>query len=72
MIRKECGEKDKPLFDLALIESTYPDGSRALYSRFSLQFYGLVPEYTDDGGHLNNLGRFTVAEQLIHLLSRVQ
>ncbi len=58
-----------PLFDLATIESTYPDGARETAGADTL--YTLVPEYTSDGGHLNELGRVVVARGLIRTLAKV-
>lgn len=60
----------EPLFDLALLESTRPDGSRATIQREGQDVPFLVPEYTDDGGHLNPLGQRRAAEQLLALLAR--
>jgi lysophospholipase L1-like esterase len=31
----------------------------------------MVPEYTDDGGHLNEKGRKRVAEQMLIILAEV-
>lgn len=59
------------LFDLALFESTLPDGRRATFSKDGKTYYRLVPEYTNDGGHLNESGRKIVAEQLLIFLSRI-
>jgi lysophospholipase L1-like esterase len=58
------------LFDLAAIESTYPDGTRKRVSRGGDTFYSLVGGYTDDGGHLNAEGRRRVAEQLLVFLAQ--
>lgn len=59
MLRKEYKGK-APIFDLAKIESTCPDGKTS---------YAMVPDYTYDGGHLNETGRKKVAEQLLVLLA---
>lgn len=69
-IRSEYGAKD-PVFDLAKIESTLPDGSRASFTKDGRTYYSLAPQYTDDGGHLNEIGRKWVAEQLLILLANV-
>lgn len=68
MIRKEFGGKDA-IFDLAKIESTFPDGAMATFNKDGETFYSIVPEYTNDSGHLNEVGRKIVAEQLLLLLS---
>ncbi|MBM4332165.1 MAG: hypothetical protein FJ117_13250 [Deltaproteobacteria bacterium] len=59
----------EPIFDLAKIESTRPDGSRASYAKDGKQYDCLAPEYTDDGGHLNAQGRRIAAEQLLIFLA---
>jgi hypothetical protein len=69
-IRKEYGGKE-PVFDLALIESTRPDGSRASFKHEDGLYYSLAPEYTYDGGHLNETGRKIAAEKLLVLLSNL-
>jgi len=55
----------EPIFDLAKIESTYPDGSRSIFKDSGKEYYSLVPEYTYDYGHLNELGRGRVAKELL-------
>jgi len=57
------------LFDLAEIESTHMDGKRAVYFIDGKQYYALVPEYTDDGGHLNSTGRSIVADKFLLFIS---
>ena len=59
----------EPVFDLAKLESTYPDGSRETFTEQDKPYYSLVPDYTDDGGHLNSVGRKIVAEQLLLFLA---
>ena len=51
----------EPLFDLAGIESTLPDGTRCTQFLDRNRTPGLIPEYTNDGGHLNDVGRAIVA-----------
>jgi len=58
----------KPILDIAEIESTYPDGSRATFESEGKTYYFLVSDYTYDIGHLNDLGRKKVAEKLLLLL----
>jgi hypothetical protein len=60
-----------PLFDLAKLESTRPDGSRTFFMRGADTVYTLVPEYTDDGGHFVVISRRMVAEQLLIFLARL-
>lgn len=60
-----------PLFDLALMQSIRADGSRA-YSRYRGQnVYMLAPEWTYDGGHLNDEAKYRMAEQLLVFLARL-
>ena len=70
LLREEFG-KEKLLFDLALIEATFPDGSGNVHQKDGQSFQALVLEYTYDGGHLNEKGRRIVAEQLIIFLSNL-
>lgn len=58
-----------PIFDLARLESTRPDGSLAYSVRLGKRVEMLAPEWTNDGGHLNALGRRYVAEQLLVFLA---
>lgn len=60
-----------PIFDLARIESTRPDGSRAYIMRGADTIYTLAPELTTDGGHLNPLAQRLAAEQFLVLLARL-
>ena len=63
-------DKD-PILDIAMIESTYPDGTCSTFEADGKTYYSLVPEYTTDGGHLNEIGRKKVAEQLVLLLANL-
>lgn len=54
-----------PIFDLAAIMSTYPDGRRESFRMNGAVYYSLVPEFTDDGGHLNQVGRTYAAAGLV-------
>jgi hypothetical protein len=60
-----------PILDIAKIESTFPDGTRNSFEVDGKTYYSLVPEYTYDGGHLNEVGRKKVAEQLLLLLANL-
>ncbi|HJQ19122.1 MAG TPA: SGNH/GDSL hydrolase family protein [Gemmatimonadaceae bacterium] len=68
LMRAAYGGKE-PLFDLAAIESTRPDGSRSFEPRGRDTVFTLAPDYTDDGGHLNARGRRLAATQLLQLLA---
>lgn len=70
MLRKEYEGKE-PVFDLAKYESTYANDSRAVFSVGGTSYYSLAPEYTDDGGHLNEKGRKAVALEFLRFLSGI-
>lgn len=70
LLRAEYGGRE-PLFDLAAVESTRPDGSRESIALGGRSGYALVPAYTDDGSHLNAAGRQRAAEALLALLARL-
>lgn len=67
LLRREF--EGEPFFDLARIESTRPDGSRAFFTAAGDTIYTLAPELTDDGGHLNADGRRAAAEELLSVLA---
>lgn len=62
---------NEPLYDLAKIESTRPDGSRSSFKYKGQVYYSLYNGYTDDGGHLNELGRLVAAKELLEVLAEV-
>jgi hypothetical protein len=68
LLRQEYKGKD-PIFDLARIESTYPDGRRFEFDSGGKSYESLVADYTNDGGHLNEYGRKIVAAQLLVFLA---
>jgi hypothetical protein len=63
--------RDRPVFDLAAVESTYPDGARETYGKGGA-VEALIPAYSIDGGHLNELGRRRAARELIRVLAQVK
>lgn len=67
LLRAEYGGRE-PVFDLAEIESTRPDGSRVTFESGGRTHEALAEEYTSDGGHLNQTGRRVVAERLLVFL----
>lgn len=67
-LREAYAGKD-PIFDLAQIESTYPDGGRATFAWKGQSHERMIDEYGSDGRHLNEKGRKIVAEQLLIFLS---
>ena len=67
---REAYQGNEPFFDLAKVESTYPDGSRSSHTENGFTYYSMVNAYTDDGGHLNETGREVMAGALIQALSQ--
>lgn len=68
-LMREEYEGKAPIFDLARLESTYPDGRRMTFKTKGKTYFSLVPEYARDGRHLNEKGSRYVAEQLLILLA---
>lgn len=68
LLRREYAGK-APFFDLARVESTRPDGKEETAAWNGRQVRALVPEYTDDGGHLNERGRMRAAQELVAVLA---
>jgi len=71
LIRKEYGQAGL-VFDLARLESTLPDGSRLEYEHGGEEYYALVPAYSSDGGHLNEIGRRYIAGNLLNFLASIE
>lgn len=61
----------EPVFDVARLESTRPDGSRAFFVNGADTVYIMAAENTDDGGHLNTRARRVAAEEFLALLARI-
>lgn len=59
----------EPIFDLARVESTTPDGYAHTWTTRGVTVPALVAEYTSDGAHLNALGQRISAEQLLITLA---
>lgn len=57
------------VYDLAAIESTYPDGRHECAMRGGRCIYALATLYTYDDGHLNETGRKIAAARLLAFLS---
>jgi hypothetical protein len=56
------------IFDLAHVESVGQNSRSCYVARENQQIPFMAPEYTDDGGHLNQRGRKAVAEQMLIFL----
>jgi hypothetical protein len=63
--------KTEPFFDLALIESLNTSGFGCYVLKGTEKVNVMAPEYTEDGGHLNSLGRRKLAEQLLIILAEM-
>jgi hypothetical protein len=70
LLLAEYGSKE-PVFDLARLESTRPDGSRSYFHHGTEVVYTLATEWTEDGAHLNEAARRLVAERLLAFLAGV-
>ena len=70
LLRNACYQTE-PFFDLAFVESVGPDSKRCYTSKGTDKVFIMASEYTDDGGHLNSLGRKKVAEQLLIVLAEL-
>jgi hypothetical protein len=68
LLRREYQGRE-PLFDLAAIESTRPEGDRETIRFGGATSFALVPEYTSDGGHLNDRAKAMVARDLLEFLA---
>lgn len=70
LVRARYG-RSEPVFDLAMIESTRPDGSLACSSGRGGRVGMLASDWTTDGGHLNERAQYRVAERLLTCLARL-
>ena len=68
---RDAYSKTEPIFDLALVESVNQNGFRCYATKGTNTVFLMAPEYTEDGGHLNKLGRKRVAEQLLIVLGQI-
>ncbi len=64
LLRLKFGNNNN-FFDIAEIESTRPNGERETFDSGGRLYFAMAKEYTEDGGHLNELGRIIVAEKLL-------
>ncbi len=68
---KEKYQNAAPIFDIALFESTKPNGLREFVKVGNDTCYTLANDYTYDGGHLNLKGEDYIGEQLLVFLSQI-
>jgi len=59
----------EPIFDLARLEATAPDGTLAMVTWDGSTVPAMAPAYTDDGGHLNAAGRARAAREFLAVLA---
>jgi hypothetical protein len=59
----------EPIFDLARVEATRPDGSVEAQEWQGRMIPSLVESYSDDGGHLNGEGQLRAARELVSVLA---
>ena len=64
-------EGREPIFDLAMIEATAPDGRLQTAEWNGRAVPVLVADYTDDGEHLNAKGRIRAAREFLKVLAAV-
>ena len=62
-------ENAEPIFDLAKIESTLPNGDRSTFEYKGKIYYSLYNQYSNDGGHLNEIGSRLAAKELLNVLA---
>lgn len=69
MIRAEYKDSGR-LVDVAHWESLLPDGSRHQVELFGENYEALIPEYSSDGRHLNEVGAKFVASRMLDVLAQ--
>lgn len=62
---------DQPIFDIARVEATRPDGTVATFMSRGAPVETLAPENTYDGGHLTPRCQLAAAEALLDVLADV-
>lgn len=70
LLRQAYRERE-PIFDLARIESTAPDGTAVTIEWKGSVAPAMAPAYTEDGGHLNTAGKLRAARELISVLAAI-
>jgi hypothetical protein len=69
LMRREYARRE-PLFDLAALEASRPGASPEAIQFGDSKVYALRPEYTTDGGHMNEAAQRRVAGELLVFLAR--
>ena len=70
LVRAEFTDSE-PIFDLAKLEATRPDGTLAGFAAEGRMIETLAPDNTDDGSHLNARCQRAAGEALLDVLSNV-
>jgi len=70
LLRQTYGGRD-PIFDLARLESVAPDGKNVTGEWNGQLAPAMAPSYSDDGGHLNKVGRLQAARELVSVLAAI-
>jgi hypothetical protein len=70
-LMRQTYEGREPLFDLAHFQSILADGSVGMLSHKGFDVEYLAPEWTYDGGHLNEAGRKRVAQAFLVTLAKL-
>jgi len=68
LLRKKYGSRY--IIDLEQFESTNPDGALYTGAKGGVKHNLMVPAYTYDGGHLNDLGKMVVADRFLTRLAK--
>lgn len=71
VLLRQAYKEREPIFDLARIESTAPDGSAVTVEWNGSTAPAMSPTYTYDGGHLNATGRLRAARELISVIASI-
>jgi hypothetical protein len=69
LMRREYAGR-APLFDLAALETSRPGGIPEAVAFRNEKVYSLLPEYTYDGGHLNEAAQERIASEFVMFLAR--
>jgi hypothetical protein len=70
LLRERYSGSD-PIYDLARVEYEMGQGKTSGFTYRGKAYHSLAERYTDDGGHLNETGRFRAAKELIRILSEI-
>lgn len=71
LMRTTYGGRE-PVFDLAGLEAAGPSGELSTVTFQGEEVPALAPDWTYDGGHLNEAGRRRIAEAFLVTLARIQ